>query len=504
MILRDLNYWIELLFRRKNAFLETAGIIFGLVVVGTLLWPPVYQSTAKIFVQNNRAQLLVSPDLQNESSQNPGIVANPVSEQDLNSEVELLTSLHLVKQAIAGLPMPYDATSPGLLQDTVGLALQIPTSGYRLLHSSPTVDPRDQWALKLAQHVGVSVIKRSNIIEVDFRAHDSRWAHDFLSRLITQYQEYHAGLSNDPEAELFFGQQAKQLNQRLNESEEKLRQFQVQTGITSLTDQKQALVTRLSDLQIQDAKNSSDLASAQQQVASLTQEVQATPQQISKETRSVQNMALQQIKPQVMQLEAERADLLSRYQPTSKRITEIDAKLAAAQRILNHENHLEVQESSTDLNPVWVTLEQSLKQSQANAASLQASHEVLGTQIEAMRQQLTDMVNNGLTIDRLSRQVTNDKDSYTAYVRKSEEARAAQGLNLNKILNVSLAQAPTAPMMPVFPVIWLNFLAGAALAMCAGLGAAYWEEQRDPRIYSAAAVEEASGVTTIAILRNEA
>jgi uncharacterized protein involved in exopolysaccharide biosynthesis len=121
-----------------------------------------------------------------------------------------------------------------------------------------------------------------------------------------------------------------------------------------------------------------------------------------------------------------------------------------------------------------------------------------------MRQQLTDMVNNGLTIDRLSRQVTNDKDSYTAYVRKSEEARAAQGLNLNKILNVSLAQAPTAPMMPVFPVIWLNFLAGAALAMCVGLGAAYWEEQRDPRIYSAAAVEEASGVTTIAILRNEA
>jgi uncharacterized protein involved in exopolysaccharide biosynthesis len=91
MMSHDFDYWAELLFRRKNAFLETAGIIFGLVVLGTLLWPPVYQSTAKIFVQNNRAQLLVSPDLQNESSQNPGIVANPVSEQDLNSEVELLT-----------------------------------------------------------------------------------------------------------------------------------------------------------------------------------------------------------------------------------------------------------------------------------------------------------------------------------------------------------------------------------------------------------------------------
>ncbi len=504
MILRDLNYWTELLFRRKNAFLETAGIIFGLVLLGTLLWPPLYESSAKIFVQNNRAQLLVSPDLQSESSQNPGIVANPVSEQDLNSEVELLTSIHLVKLAIAGLPLPHDTAGSGLLQDTVGLALQIPSSGYRLLHDSPSPSARDQWALKLAHHVGVSVIKRSNIIEVDFSAHDSRWAHDFLSRLITQYQAYHAGLSNDPEAEQFFDQQAKQLNGRLNVSEDKLREFQIQTGITSLSDQKQALVTRLSDLQLQNAKNSSDLASAQQQVASLSQELQATPQQISKETRSVQNMALQAIKPQVMQLEAERAELLSRYQPTSKRITEIDAKLAAAHRILDRENHLEIQESSTDLNPVWVTLEQSLKQAEANAASLKASHEVLDTQVEAMRQQLTDMVNNGLSIERLSRQVESDKDAYLAYVRKGEEARAAQGLNLNKILNVSLAQAPTQPLSPFFPVIWLNLLAGAVLAAGAGFAAAYWEEQRDPRIYSAAAVEEASGMTTIAILRNEA
>ncbi|MGH7915458.1 MAG: GumC family protein [Candidatus Binataceae bacterium] len=504
MAWRDLNYWIELLFRRKNAFLETAGIIFGLVALGTLLWPPVYKSTAEIFVQDNRAQLLVSPNLQTGSSQNPSIVANPVNEQDLNSEVELLTSIHLVKQAIAGIPLPHDPPSAALLHDTVGLVLQIPNSGYRMLHDSPPPDSRDQWALKLAHHLDVSVIKRSNIIAVSFRAHDSRWAHDFLSRLIGRYQEYHAGLSNDPEAAQFFNDQAKQLNARLTDSEEKLRQFQVQTGITSLPDQKQALVARLSDLQLQGAKNSSDLASAKEQVASLTQELKATPQQIAKETRSVQNLALQQIKPEVMQLEAERADLLSRYQPTSKRITEIDAKLAAAHRILNHENHLEVQEASTDLNPVWVTLDQGLKQAEANAASLKASHDVLNQQIEAMRQQLTNMVNNGLTIERLTRQVSTDSDAYLAYVRKGEEAHAAQGLNLNKILNISLAQAPTLPMMPSFPIIWLNLLAGAVLGVLAGIAAAFWEEQRDPRLYSTAAVEEASGVSAIAVLRNEA
>ena len=129
-----------------------------------------------------------------------------------------------------------------------------------------------------------------------------------------------------------------------------------------------------------------------------------------------------------------------------------------------------MQEASTDLNPIWVTLEQNLKQSQANSASLQASQAVIGHQVEETRQELTDMVNNGLVIDRLQRQVDNDKDAYTAYVRKSEEARAAQGLNLNKILNVSLAQAPTQPMSPVFPVIWLNLLAGAVTGRLRRLG----------------------------------
>jgi uncharacterized protein involved in exopolysaccharide biosynthesis len=474
------------------------------VVIGTLLWPPLYRSSAAIFVQNNRAQLLVSPDLQTESSQNPAIIANPVSEQDLNSEVELLTSVHLIRQAIMGLRPPHESLGGGLFHDTLGIALQLPNAGYRMLHSSPTLNPQDSWALKLARHVGASVIKRSDMIEVNFSARDPRWAHDFLTRLINEYQEYHAGLSHDPEAEQFFNEQAKRLAARLANSEDKLRQFEINTGITSVKEQQAALVTRLSTLQIEQSRTAANLAAAQQRIASLNQQIKNTPERINKETRSVQNAALQQIKPEVMQLEAERADLATRYQPNSRRLTEIDAKLAAARRILERENHLELQESSTDVNPVWVTVDQDLDKAQTSAASLQATQTALNQEIQQMRQQLTDMVNNGLEIDRLSRQVATDKQAYLAYVRKGEEARAAQGLNLNKILNVSLAQPPTQPLSPVFPVLWLNFLGGAALAVCAGFGAAYWEERNDPRIYSPADIEEASGVTTIAILRNEA
>src|SRR5205085_10712117 len=113
---------------------------------------------------------------------------------------------------------------------------------------------------------------------------------------------------------------------------------------------------------IQAAHATTGAVSAHEQVASLETELKATPTEIGKETRSVQNYALGQLKPQLLQLRAERAELLARYQAGSQRIQQIDAKIAAAQRILDREDHLEVQEKSVDLNPVWVTLDTSLEQ----------------------------------------------------------------------------------------------------------------------------------------------
>jgi len=409
----------------------------------------------------------------------------------------------LIKRAIAGLPVPAENSASSFLHSTVGLALDIPNDGYRLLHGAPEMSPQDRWALKLAHHLNASVIKRSDVIEIGFRAHDPRWAREFLTRLIDQYMDYHARLSHDPQAERFFGRQAGLLQAQLNGAEENLRQLQVKTGITSLPDQKQALVNRLSQLQLEYSQNSAQLASTRQQVAALEQELGRTPQRISKEQRSVQNLALAQLKDEVMKLQSERAELLTRYQPNSRRISEIDARLAAAQKILDRENHLEVQEVSTDLNPVWVAIDQSLKQSQANASALAASHDALEKQVEATRGQLTELVNNGVAIEQLQRKVETAKEAYLSYVRKGEEARAAQGLNSSQILNVALAQAPNEPLQPVAPILWLNLLAGLVLGAVAGLCAAWWEECSDPRLYSAFSVEQASGVSTIAVLHNQ-
>ncbi len=502
--MRDLDYWIDLLRRRRAIAVPTAAAAFLIITIGTLLWPPTYQSSAKILVQDERAQYLVSPDLQDEAMAKQGIVARPVTQEDLNSEIELLTSPYLIKQAIAGLPTPTHYNSFGAsFLSSVGFALDLPTLGYETLHNTPEMTPKDRWALELGRHLHPSVIKLSNVIEINFLAHDAAWSQTFLARVLDKYLEYHANLSTDPQAEKFFDQQAKLLQAKLDASEDQLRQFQVQNGITDLTAQKQALVNRISDLQIQNNHTNAELASSRQQVAALTSQLEHTSERIGKEVRSVQNVALQQLKPQVMQLKAERADLLSRYQPTSQRIREIDAKLAAAQKILDQENHLDVQEKSSDLNPVWVAMDTNLEQAKTSIAANEATQAALQNEIQKGAADLTQITNNGVALNRLERQVAADKEAYLSYVRKNEEARTAQALNLSKILNVSVAQPASMPLRPVYPKVWLNLIAGLLLAGALGVGVAYWEEEQDHLIYSADAIRRASGLPTLAVFREE-
>ncbi len=502
MARRDINYWLDLAYRRRVTLIEVASVVMGLVVLITLVWPPVYRSHAKILIQDNRAQLLASPALQTDSPENPAIVANPVSEQDLNSEVQLLTSLYLVKRAVAGLREPSNDDAMHAVASLFNTAVDIPAMGYRSIHGVAPLSAKQQWALQLARHLRAYVINRSNVIDIDFESHDAQWSRAFLNRLIAQYLAYHARISHDPQAAAFFQKQSGVLNAQLNQAEDRLRAYELQTGITNLSDQKQALVNRLSELQLEYSKTAAELASAKRQMTELRGQLVNTPRRIGTKVRSVQNLALQQLKPQVMELKAKRAKLLTRYQPTSRRIQEIDAQIAASQAILDRENHLEVQERSTDLNPVWVSLDTNFEQAETSAASLKAEQDALARQIADTRKQLDAMVNAGVQIDRLERDVTANKEAYLSYLRKAEEARAAEGLNSEKILDVSVAQEPNFPLQPAFPIVWLNIAVGVLLALSAGLGAAYLEERSDPRLYSTVAIAQASGLSTVAVLRD--
>ena len=138
------------------------------------------------------------------------------------------------------------------------------------------------------------MITRSNIVEVDFRWRDPKECQRFLSTLVSQYLEYHSGLSHDPQTEQFFQGQAELLSGRLQASEEKLRAFEAQTGVTNPQEQKQALINQIAGLETDYSKTTARLAASTQGASNLETRLRQTSERVPKETKVVQNMAVEQ------------------------------------------------------------------------------------------------------------------------------------------------------------------------------------------------------------------
>jgi uncharacterized protein involved in exopolysaccharide biosynthesis len=248
--------WIELFFRQRRAFAYGAGSILVFAALVSFLCPPFYVSSAEIMLQQDRAPLLVSPNLEAAQITQPAIVNTPPDEQDLNSEVELLTSPYLVQRAVDGLAPGKNGFAAEIL-DRLSEAINLATYLYSALHGSPYPTVQQQWEKKLRRHLKCEPLKRSNIISIRFSSHSAQWSHDFLSRLIDRYLEFRATMSHDPQAEHFFYQQANLLKAKLSRSEDNLRALKVQTGIIDLDDQEKALVDQLSAVRAQYLNNQS-------------------------------------------------------------------------------------------------------------------------------------------------------------------------------------------------------------------------------------------------------
>ena len=200
--------WVQFALRRRVVMIEVAVVIMAVVAAATFLWPPIYKSTAEILVQDNRAQLLVSPALENNAPNQPAVVANAVTEEDLNSERELISSDYLIQQALDGLPLPKPEAGSML----VAAVESILDAAERALRSAPR-----RWRRRPARAMGASgraafLLVRHQALQRDRDQLSPRTIRNgrtiFCARLIDKYLEFHSSMSHDPQAEHFFQQQA--------------------------------------------------------------------------------------------------------------------------------------------------------------------------------------------------------------------------------------------------------------------------------------------------------
>lgn len=467
MTLRDA---VAPIFRqRRLACLIFVGIFFG-GILSALLLPRKYEAEMKILVNRERIDPVVTP---NPDTPIPAQMAAMVSEEDLNSEVELLKSRDLLEKV---------AASCDLVSQNNGTWERIAERASDALHGV-AASPETRLARavqKLEDRIIVEPLRKTTLIRVTYKARDPELAARVLQTLATFYEEKHAAVHRPAGTFSFFDQEAARYRGELADAEAKLNEFDAREGIVSAATQRQLVMEQLSQFEAELQQAHANAYEAKERAAALRSEAAATPERQTTLVKKQDNaQLLAELEGTLLTLELKQTEMAARYDARYPAVREVEAQINAARESLARAQKNPVQEVTTDRPPArdWIGTE--LARAETDHAALEAQAAAAARVVKHYQDAAERLDAKGTEQDDLMRNVKTAEDSYLLYVRKREEARISDALDTKRIVNVSVAEAATVPALPTLHLAWLligGFFAAAGLS----IGSAYAVDRFDP------------------------
>jgi uncharacterized protein involved in exopolysaccharide biosynthesis len=452
---------------------QLAGLVFFGIFVGAilciLLVPRKYEAEMKILVNRERVDAVVTPDPDNVNG--PGIVP-AVSEEDLNSEVELIKSRDLLERVAIACGLTTESKS--------GLHRWLESIGNALRGARTTPQTQLAQAVQdLEQRLIVDPMKKTDLIRVTYASHDPEQAANVLQTLATMYQEKHAAVHRPPGTFLFFDQETARYREELASTEAKLTDFNSREGIVEATTQKQLVLQQLSQFEAEWQQTQANSYQAQARAEALRSEAASTPaRQTTQVTKIANAQLLAALASTLLSLELKRSEMLTKYAPAYTPVQEVESQIRDARAAIAAAQQSPVEQVTTDRLPAqdWMTTE---------LARAETDHTALRAQADATAQIVRRYQGMARTLDAkgtqqidLARNVKTAEDNYVLYVRKREEARISDALDSKRIVNVAIAEAATVPALPTLHLAWI-LIGGFFAAGIASVGAAYAVDRLD-------------------------
>jgi uncharacterized protein involved in exopolysaccharide biosynthesis len=468
---RDL---LSILFRHKRtAVVCFAGILLG-TVMAVIMNP--YRASTKFLVSHERMDPVISP-----TQNGPNDKAPDVTEEEINSEIEILKSGDVTRQvAIA-----------------CGLDKRKSLSEYIFGAATPE-KKLDKATAALAGDLKIEPVNKSHVITVTYTSSNPKLAQQVLHELGDAYLREHKAVFTPPGQVEFFDQEAQRYKKDLTEAEDQIKKFsQQENGISPHTERDIAL-QKLSDFRSSLQQTKADLANVEERITSLEKQAGTTPQRLTTSVWKEDSFqVLQNLKNTLMTLQLKRTEYLMKYQPDYPLVKEVDSEIAQTQASIAAEEQAPIKQETTDRNPTYAWINEELAKAKAEHSGLEAKLAATQATVSLYEIQARDMQQKGLTESDLYRTLKNDEDNYNMYLQKTEQARATEAMDNTRIVNVSVAEQPVAPSTP-FNSPALIVLIGTLVACTVTMGVVFAQEYLDPSFRSPSEVSTALNVPLLA------
>src|SRR5712671_2522578 len=431
----------------------------------------------KILVKNQRVDVAITP----EATSAAAAVDGEVSESEINSEIELLTSRDLLTQV---------AKETGLGQ--LG-------SSMFWKKSLPEADRIEKAAAELAKDLVIAPVKKANVISISYSANSPELAAAVLQKLGELYLEKHLKLHHPTGASDFFKDKADQYETQLHDSEKQLTNFQQDNKLIVLAQQKDLTLQKTAEAKSKLLESETAVNEATNRIKRIEQQIAATPKRIVTQSKSIPaQYSAERLNTMMVELQNRRTQLLTKFRPDDRLVREVDAQIRTTKEALDKAVSQTSTEQATDLNPLRQTLETEYSRARLEQTGAQARRDTLAAQLRDYEGSLRKLEGDTTTHNDLQRQVKEAEENYQLYAKKREEARIADELDRQKITNVSIAEAPALSQIPSSPNRPLTLVLGVFVAAFLSLGTVFSAEMLGDTIHSPRQLEALTGSTVLA------
>jgi uncharacterized protein involved in exopolysaccharide biosynthesis len=458
--------------RRRIMLLCFFGILLG-AVLSALLFPS-YRAQTEILVRRQRVDPGVTPDRNTAM-----VVTNTVTEEEINSEVELIKSEDVLRQVVLQTGLDKRPSIAG--------AIFGPHDPERKV--AKAID-------RLRSNLGVDSLPKTNVIRVTYVSPNRQLSARVLEVLDSVYLQKHKEVQRTAGQFDFFSREVDRAKAELVAAEDKLKRFPKEAGTANPSLSRDIALQKVNELNLSLAETQAAIAETQKKIDAMGQLQKTTPARMTTQVRQQDDApVLQQMESALLQLELKRSDLASKYQPDYPPLVELDREIASTKAAINGEKPLN--DVTTDQNPAYGWINSELVKDKADLRGLQAKASETEAQARNTMASARNLEVEGIEQQDLIRTAKAAEENYLLYLHKREEARISDAFDQQSILNVAIAEKATVPSLPAESPLMYGLI-GTFLALTVSAGVVFAVEYFDPSFRSPSEVEAVLNLPVLA------
>lgn len=344
-----------------------------------------------------------------------------------------------------------------------------------------------------------SPLRDTDIVRVRVRTKDPQLSTELANLVPAVLQDRSNRVRREGASGLrsYVNDQLAQSENRLKDSEDKLRAYKESHKVSSLEGESAQTLQKLTEAEVLLNTTRSDRVAAERSLKAVRGTISSQRKAIVPDVTNTASLSSQGMKQRLVTLQQQYAQLsVQGYASDHPRMVQLRQEITEAKRSLAEEA-ANLTRSGTTSDPI-ATLDQYSQQAlalQVQVQSLRARESSLSRTVSGYKGDLSRLPNLEVGLARLTRERDANQKTYTSLLDNRESIRVAQG---NQVPNARVVDWAEEPKDPIFPRKLLNLALGLALGLMVGSGIGLYQESGRTGLRSVVVFEDTIGWPVLA------